>query len=323
MNSGGYMKRILFGMLIAVMFVAPSFGKVIQIGITQIVEHPALDACRKGVIDKLKELGYEEGKNVKYDIQIAQGNIATANQIAKKFVGDKKDLIVAIATPSAQAVANLTKNIPIVISAITDPVGAKLVKSLEKPGGNITGTTDMSPVKEQIALFDKLNISVKRLGVIYNSGEANSRTLVNILKTVAKQRGIMVVEATVTNSNGVLMAAKSLVGKVDGIYIPTDNTVVSALESVLQVSFDNKIPVITGDTDSVVRGALASLGMDYYKLGLQTGVIVSKILKGEKPANIPVETLKDLDLFINESTAHKLGIKIDPELLKSAKKVIK
>jgi len=317
------MKRILFGMLIAVMFVAPSFGKVIQIGITQIVEHPALDACRKGVIDKLKELGYEEGKNVKYDIQIAQGNIATANQIAKKFVGDKKDLIVAIATPSAQAVANLTKNIPIVISAITDPVGAKLVKSLEKPGGNITGTTDMSPVKEQIALFDKLNISVKRLGVIYNSGEANSRTLVNILKTVAKQRGIMVVEATVTNSNGVLMAAKSLVGKVDGIYIPTDNTVVSALESVLQVSFDNKIPVITGDTDSVVRGALASLGMDYYKLGLQTGVIVSKILKGEKPANIPVETLKDLDLFINESTAHKLGIKIDPELLKSAKKVIK
>lgn len=317
------MKRILFGMLIALMFVAPSFGKVVQIGITQIVEHPALDACRKGVIDKLKELGYEEGKNVKYDIQIAQGNIATANQIAKKFVGDKKDLIVAIATPSAQAVANLTKNIPIVISAITDPVGAKLVKSLEKPGGNITGTTDMSPVKEQIALFDKLNISVKRLGVIYNSGEANSRTLVNILKTVAKQRGIMVVEATVTNSNGVLMAAKSLVGKVDGIYIPTDNTVVSALESVLQVSFDNKIPVITGDTDSVVRGALASLGMDYYKLGLQTGVIVSKILKGEKPANIPVETLKDLDLFINESTAHKLGIKIDPELLKSAKKVIK
>ncbi|MGB9730668.1 MULTISPECIES: ABC transporter substrate-binding protein [Calditerrivibrio] len=317
------MKRILFGMLIALMFVAPSFGKVVQIGITQIVEHPALDACRKGIIDKLKELGYEEGKNVKYDIQIAQGNIATANQIAKKFVGDKKDLIVAISTPSAQAVANLTKNIPIVISAITDPVGAKLVKSLEKPSGNITGTTDMSPVKEQIALFDKLNISVKRMGVIYNSGEANSRTLVDILKAVAKQRGIMVVEATVTNSSGVLMAAKSLVGKVDGIYIPTDNTVVSALESVLQVSFDNKIPVITGDTDSVVRGALASLGMDYYKLGLQTGVIVSRILKGEKPANIPVETLKDLDLFINESTAQKLGIKIDPELLKSAKKVIK
>lgn len=317
------MRRLILGMLVVLAFVVPSFAKVIEIGITQIVEHPALDACRKGVIDKLKELGYEEGKNVKYDIQIAQGNIATANQIAKKFIGDKKDLIVAIATPTAQAVANLTKTTPIVISAITDPVGAKLVKSLEKPGGNITGTTDMSPVKDQIALFERLKIPVKRLGVIYNSGEANSRTLVEILKSVAKQKGIVVVEATVTNSSGVLMAAKSLVGKVDGIYIPTDNTVVSALESVLQVSYENKIPVITGDTDSVVRGALASLGMDYYKLGLQTGVIVGRILKGEKPANIPVETLKDLDLFINEATAQKLGIKIDPELLKSAKKVIK
>lgn len=317
------MKRLILGMILLLAFVVPSFAKVIEIGITQIVEHPALDACRKGVIDKLKELGYEEGKNIKYDIQIAQGNIATANQIAKKFIGDKKDLIVAIATPTAQAVANLTKTTPIVISAITDPVGAKLVKSLEKPGGNITGTTDMSPVKDQIALFERLKIPVKRLGVIYNSGEANSRTLVEILKSVAKQKGIVVVEATVTNSSGVLMAAKSLVGKVDGIYIPTDNTVVSALESVLQVSYENKIPVITGDTDSVVRGALASLGMDYYKLGLQTGVIVGRILKGEKPANIPVETLKDLDLFINEATAQKLGIKIDPELLKSAKKVIK
>lgn len=317
------MKRLLIFLFLYMLMVAPSFAKVIEIGITQIVEHPALDACRKGVIDKLKELGYEEGKNVRYDIQIAQGNIATANQIAKKFIGDKKDLIIAIATPTAQAVANLTKTTPIVISAITDPVGAKLVKSLEKPGGNITGTTDMSPVKDQIALFEKLKISVKRLGVIYNSGEANSRTLVEILRSVAKQKGIALVEATVTNSSGVLMAAKSLVGKVDGIYIPTDNTVVSALESVLQVSYENKIPVITGDTDSVVRGALASLGMDYYKLGLQTGVIVGRILKGEKPANIPVETLKDLDLFINEATAQKLGIKIDPELLKSAKKVIK
>lgn len=316
------MKKILIAMML-LSFTLLSFAKTYEIGITQIVEHPALDACRKGIIDKLKELGFEEGKNVKYDIQIAQGNIATANQIAQKFVGDKKDLIVAIATPTALAVANLTKKIPIVISAITDPVGAKLVKSLNKPGVNITGTTDMSPVKEQIALFDKLNIPVKRVGVIYNSGEANSRALVGILKNIAKGRGILVVEATVTNSSGVLMAAKSLVGKVDGIYIPTDNTVVSALESVLQVSFENKIPVITGDTDSVVRGALASLGMDYYKLGLQTGTIVARVLKGENPANIPVETLKDLDLFINEATAKKLGIKIPADLLSQAKKVVK
>jgi len=200
-------------------------------------------------------------------------------RLQKKFVGDKKDLIVAIATPSALAVANLTKNIPIVISAVTDPVGVKLVKSLNNPGGNITGTTDMSPIKEQLALFNKLNINLKRLGVIYNSGEANSRASIAILKDIAKKMNITVVEATVTNSSGVLMAAKSLVGKVDGIYIPTDNTVVSALESVVQVSYENKIPVITADTNSVERGSLASLGMDYYKMGLQTGVIVARILK--------------------------------------------
>ncbi|MCX8083435.1 MAG: ABC transporter substrate-binding protein [Calditerrivibrio sp.] len=317
------MKRLILVVMLLLSTAFLSYAKMIEIGITQIVEHPALDACRKGIIDKLKELGYEDGKNVKYDIQIAQGNIATANQIAKKFVGDKKDLIIAIATPTAQAVANLTKTTPIIISAITDPVGAKLVKSLEKPGGNVTGTTDMSPVKEQIELFEKLKIPLKRLGVIYNSGEANSRAIVEILKSIIKNKNIELIEATVTNSSGVLMAAKSLVGKVDGIYVPTDNTVVSALESVLQVSFENKIPVITGDTDSVTRGALASLGMDYYKLGLQTGVIVAKVLKGEKPSNIPVETLKDLDLFVNESTANKIGIKLNPDILKAAKKVIK
>lgn len=316
------MKKILLFFIVCC-FVSVSYAKVYQIGITQIVEHPALDACRKGIIDKLKELGYEDGKNVKYDIQIAQGNVATANQIAKKFVGDNKDLIVAIATPSALAVANLTKNIPIVISAVTDPVGAKLVKSLNNPGGNITGTTDMSPIKEQLALFSKLNINLKRLGVIYNSGEANSRALIAILKDIARKMNITVVEATVTNSSGVLMAAKSLVGKVDGIYIPTDNTVVSALESVVQVSYENKIPVITADTNSVERGSLASLGMDYYKMGLQTGVIVARILKGEKPANIPVETLKDLELYVNETTAKKLGITLTPAILKQAKKVVR
>jgi putative ABC transport system substrate-binding protein len=316
------MKKILF-LFTVLCFVSVSYAKVYQIGITQIVEHPALDACRKGVIDKLRELGYEDGKNIKYDIQIAQGNVATANQIAKKFVGDKKDLIVAIATPSALAVANLTKNIPIVISAVTDPVGVKLVKSLNNPGGNITGTTDMSPIKEQLALFNKLNINLKRLGVIYNSGEANSRASIAILKDIAKKMNITVVEATVTNSSGVLMAAKSLVGKVDGIYIPTDNTVVSALESVVQVSYENKIPVITADTNSVERGSLASLGMDYYKMGLQTGVIVARILKGEKPANIPVETLKELELYVNETTAKKLGITLTPDILKQAKKVVR
>lgn len=316
------MKKILSIALLTLLISTFSFAKTINVGITQIVEHPALDACRKGIIDKLKELGYEEGKNIKYDIQIAQGNIATANQIAKNFVGGKKDLIIAIATPTALAVANATKSIPIVISAITDPVGAKLVKSLEKPGTNVTGTTDMSPVREQLSLFKDLGLNVKKIGIIYNAGEANSRSIVNLAKESAKEMGIDIFEATVTNSSGVLLAAKSLVGKVDGIYIPTDNTVVSALESVLQVAYENKLPVITGDTDSVVRGSLASLGMNYYKLGLQTGEIVYKVLQGANPAETPVETLKDLELFINNKTAEKIGVKIPENMLKKATKVI-
>lgn len=317
------MKKILSIALLTLLISTFSFAKIINVGISQIVEHPALDACRKGIIDKLKELGYEEGKNIKYDIQIAQGNIATANQIAKNFVGGKKDLIIAISTPSALAVANATKSIPIVISAITDPVGAKLVKSLEKPGTNVTGTTDMSPVREQLSLFKDLGLNVKKIGIIYNAGEANSRSIVNLAKKSAKEMGIDIFEATVTNSSGVLLAAKSLVGKVDGIYIPTDNTVVSALESVLQVAYDNKLPVITGDTDSVVRGSLASLGMNYYKLGLQTGEIVYKVLQGANPAETPVETLKDLELFINNKTAEKIGVKVPENMLKKAAKVIK
>jgi len=317
------MKKILSIALLFLLFATFSFAKTINVGISQIVEHPALDACRQGIIDKLKELGYEEGKNIHYDIQIAQGNVATANQIAKNFVGAKKDLIIAIATPTALAVANATKNIPIVISAITDPVGAKLVKSLERPGTNVTGTTDMSPVREQLALFKELGLNVNRVGIIYNAGEANSRSLVNLAKKAAKDLNIDIFEATVTNSSGVLLAAKSLVGKVDGIYIPTDNTVVSALESVLQVAYDNKMPVITGDTDSVERGALASLGMNYYKLGLQTGEIAYKVLQGANPAETPVETLKDLELFINIKTAQKIGVKVSEDMLKKAAKVIK
>ncbi|MBZ4642909.1 MAG: putative tryptophan/tyrosine transport system substrate-binding protein [Deferribacteres bacterium] len=317
------MKKFLSLVLLILLFSITGYTKTLNIGITQIVEHPALDACRQGFIDKLKEYGFEDGKNVKYDIQIAQGNVATANQIAKNFVGDNKDIIVAIATPSALAVANATKKIPVIISAITDPVGAKLVKSLEKPGTNVTGTTDMSPVKEQLSLFKELGLDVKNVGIIYNAGEANSRSLVNLAKKVAKELNMNIVEATVTNSSGVLLAAKSLVGKVDGIYIPTDNTIVSALESVLQVAFDNKLPVITGDTDSVERGSLASLGINYYKLGKQTGEIAYKVINGANPAETPVETLKDLELFVNLKSAEKMNIKVPEDFIKKAAKVIK
>lgn len=297
-------------------------GKKVTIGISQIVEHPALDAARQGFIDSLAEHGYVEGKNVTYDIQIAQGNMATANTIAKALVGENADLIHSIATPTSQACVNATKTIPIVFSSVTDPVGAGLVKSLEHPGGNVTGTTDRSPVDRQLDLILEIVPKAKRIGFIYNSGEDNSISSLKQLQEAAAKRNMEVVEATVSNSSGVYLAAKSLVGKVDVIHIPTDNTVVSAFESVVKVCEDNKIPLFAADVDSVPRGAVAALAIDYYRLGRQSGDMAVEILQGANPADMPVETLKDLKLAVNEKAAEKMGVSLPESVVKQADKVL-
>lgn len=296
--------------------------KKIVIGISQIVEHPALDADRQGFTDALRENGYVEGDNVTYDVRIAQGNMATANSIAKELVGKKADLIYSIATPTSQACANATKTIPIVFSSVTDPVGAGLVPNLEQPGGNVTGMTDRSPVDRQMDLIAEFIPTAKRLGVIYNSGEDNSLASLKQIQEEARKRNIEVVEATVSNSGGVLMAAKSLVGRVDVIHIPTDNTVVSAFESVVKVCEENHIPLFAADVDSVPRGAIASIAIDYYQLGRQAGEVAVRILKGAEPASIPVETLKDLKLWVNKEAASKMGVTLPEALLQKADKVL-
>ncbi|RMG97839.1 MAG: ABC transporter substrate-binding protein [Candidatus Dadabacteria bacterium] len=315
------MRRILVTLVACTLLAPAAWAKPIRIGITQIVEHPALDANRQGAIDRLKELGYEEGKDVVYDIQIAQGNPATANLIAKKFVGEGVDLILAIATPTAVAAAKATREIPIVISAITDPVGAKLVESLERPGRNVTGTTDLSPVAEQLKLFRTVAPKAKRIGVIYNAGEPNSVTLVNLAKKAGAELGYEIVEATVANSAGVMAAAKSLVGRADAVYVPTDNTVVSALEAVVRVCQEAKMPLVTGDTDSVKRGAVAAIAIDYYELGRQTGDMIDRILKGANPAEMPVETLKNFELHVNKNAAAAMGATLPADFVAKAAKV--
>lgn len=302
--------------------IAVAEDKNITVGISQIVEHPALDAARKGFIDALKDGGYVEGKNVTYDIQIAQGNMATANSIAKAFVGKNVDLIHTIATPTSQACVNATKTIPIVISSVTDPVGAGLVKSLEAPGGNVTGMTDRSPVDRQMDLILEIAPQVKRLGVIYNSGEDNSLASLKQIKEEAAKRGVEVVEAPVSNSSGVFPAAKSLVGRVDAVHIPTDNTVVSAFDSVVKVCMDNRIPLFAADVDSVPRGAVAAVAIDYYRLGRQSGEMALRILKGENPAAMPVEALKDLKLVVNKQSAEKMGVTLPELVLKRADQVL-
>ena len=292
------------------------------VAITAIVEHPALDATRDGVVDALKAAGFTPDQNLKVEYQSAQGNPATAAQIARQFAGARPDVIVPISTPSAQAVVASTRDIPVVFTAVTDPVGAQLVKSMEKPGGNVTGVSDMAPVGEHVALIREIVPSVKRLGVLYNPGEPNSVSLVKVLKDEAAKAGLTVTEATATKSADAQQAARSLVGKVDALYVPLDNTVVSALESVVAVGQQSKLPVFSADTDSVARGAVASIGFDYRQVGRQTGEAVVRILKGEKPGDIPAVHAKGTDLFVNPKSAAAMGVTIPEAVTKRATKVV-
>lgn len=293
-----------------------------SVAITQIVEHPALDAVRKGVKDELASQGYTAGENLNWMFESAQGNNATAAQIAKKFAGKQPDVIVAIATSSAQSVASAARNLPIVFAAVTDPVAAKLVKNMQQPGANITGVTDMTPIDKHMALVKRVVPTAKTVGVIFNPGEANSASLVERVRKFAPEHGMKVVEAGATRSSEVLSAARSLVGKVDVIYVPTDNTVVSAFSAVVKVGQSAKLPVIAGDTDSVKKGAIAALGFNYYDLGRQTGKIVVRILTGTRPGDIAVQGLETMELFVNPAAARRMGITLDQSLIDDAKEVV-
>lgn len=297
--------------------------KVVKIGISQLVQHPALDSACEGFIEALKEAGYEEGKNIKIDMQNAQGDVTNAQTIARKFADEKVDMILAIATPAAQAAANVTKDIPILITAVTDPVMAGLAESLDEPGGNVTGTTDMNPVSEQIKLIKDLVPNVKNVGILYNSGEINSKVQVDMANEAADSLNLNIVEATVSNSSEVNQAAQSLLGRVDAIYVPTDNTIVSAIGAVIKVANDNKIPVIGSERGQVDAGAIATKGIDYKELGRQTGQIAVKIIKGKKPQDIPIEGSKVVTLIVNQKAAETIDLTIPKGILDKADEIIK
>ena len=292
------------------------------VAITAIVEHPALDAVRDGVIKQLEKDGFVKDKNIKIKYQSAQGNTGTAAQIARQFIGEKPDVIVAIATPSAQAMVAATKDIPVVFSAITDPVAAQLVKSTEPSNTNVTGVSDVLELGPQIDLIKKVVPNVKKIGVVYNHGEANSAVVVKKLKEILASEGLELVEAAAPRSVDVSPAARSLVGKVDAIYTTTDNNVVSSYEALVKVGNEANIPLIASDTDSVPRGAIAALGLNYFNIGEQTGTVVTRILKGEKPGSIAYETSKNLALHINKKAAAEQGVTLSDDLVKSAVKVI-
>lgn len=318
------MRIIGYGILTALVVAGfgPASAQPKNVAITAIVEHPALDAVRDGVKKGLADLGYVEGTDVTFTYESAQGNPATAAQIARQLVGEAPAVIVAISTPSAQAIAAATKDIPVVFSAVTDPVAAQLVASIDAPGANITGVSDMAPVGDHIALIREITPDVKRLGVVYNPGEANSMSTLAALRTAGEAAGLTLVETTATKSADVQAAVRGLVGKVDAIYVPTDNTIVSALESAVGVAAEAKLPLYAGDVDSVDRGALAAVGFDYAQVGIETAAIVNRVLKGEKPGDIPVAFASGSDLRLNKKAAAGIGLTFPQAVLDRAAKII-
>ncbi|MFD2178221.1 ABC transporter substrate-binding protein [Veronia pacifica] len=319
-------KKLLASACIAAAFLTTpvSFAaEKAKVAVSQIVEHPALDATRQGILDGLKTLGYEDGKNLDFTFQTAQGNPAIAVQIARQFVGESPDVLVGIATPTAQALVSSTKTIPVVFTAVTDPVGAKLIKNMDKPDANVTGLSDLSPVAQHLALAKELLPEMTTIGVVYNPGEANAVTLVELLREAAKDQGIKVVEGTALKSADVQSAAQVVAAQSDAIYAPTDNTVASAIDGLVNAANQAKKPVIGGATSYIPNGAVAALGFDYYQIGVQTADYVAALLKGKSPADLPARVATGSDLAVNLKAAQKLGISVPDSIMKRATSVEK
>lgn len=290
-----------------------------MIGIVQIVEHPSLNTIRESFVEELAKEGFKDGEQISIDYQNAQGDQTNLKTICQKFANNKYDMIVAIATPSAQAAAGETKTIPVLFSACTDPVGSGLVSNLDKPGQNVTGTSDAVSAEKIMQLAKRITPKIKTVGALYNSSETNSVSVVNDLKAYAAKNGLKVVEATVTNSSDVQQAVTSLVSKADAIFSPIDNTVASAMPLVAQVANKAKIPVYVGADSMVKDGGLATFGINYVVLGQETAKMAVEILDGKKPGDIPVKMMSEMDIYVNKDTAKAIGIVIPDDVLKEAK----
>lgn len=292
------------------------------VSVLAIVEHPALDAVRDGVRETLAQAGYKEGDNLRWQYQSAQGSTATAAQIARKFIGDGSDVIVAIATPTAQAAVAATSTIPVVFSAVTDPVAAKLTPGWGPSGTNVTGMSDQLPLDRQVDLILQVVPKAKKVGMVFNPGEVNSVVVAKELRQLLAARGMELIESSAPRATDVADATRRLAGEVDAIYVPGDNNVVSSFEAVVKVAREAKVPLIASDTGSVERGAAAALGINYHDLGVQTGKIVVRVLNGEKPGSIAPQTSDKLELYVNPKAAQAQGITLSPEFIRSATKVV-
>ena len=284
---------------------------VFRIGISQFITHQSLDATREGFVDELAKQGYVEGKNIEIDLQNAQGEQRNLKTISQQLA-ESSNVVLAIATPSAQSLANTTQTTPVIFSAVTDPVSAKLVESREHPGGNVTGTSDQSSdaISIQINLIKKVLPKAKTIGILYTQSEPNSVVQKDEAKRLLEEKGFTVVEKTILDSNNVKAAAESLMTEVEMVFVPTDNIISSTMETVKQVSIKHKVPVFGGSTEMIAVGGLYNYGTNYEELGRQTARMLIRVLKGEKPENIAVELPEKLELHTNQEMADALGIDI-------------
>ncbi|WP_208435460.1 ABC transporter substrate-binding protein [Bartonella phoceensis] len=315
----------LLWIAIAAIFIMNSFAKAgdhIKVAITQIMIHPAADAVRKGVMDALAENGYKQDENFELTFLPAQGNIATATQIARKFVGDKPDVIVAISTTSAQTMLAATKTIPIVFAAISDPIGAKIVSSLTKPGSNVTGTSDHLDVAASLKILQEVKPDLKKIGYLYNASEANSVSTLKVLKEAARKARVEVIPSSAPKPSDVQAATRALVGKVDIIFVPADNTVLSVLEGAVKVTREANTPLFTVDANSIGRGPFMTQGVSFYDVGFEAGKLVVRILKGEKPGDIDIIQAANNDIRIDMNAAKKAGIVIPQTVIERATEII-
>ena len=287
----------------------------IKVGVLQLIEHNALDSAYKGFVDGLKEAGYEDGKNIIIDYQNAQGEQANCITIGQKFINDKSDLILAIATPAAQAIANMTKDIPILITAVTDPADSKLVADNNVPGGNVTGTSDLTPVEAQIELLKEIIPNVKTVGLLYCSSEQNSVFQINIAKKKLDAMGIKYIDIAISNLNEIQQVIQNVIGKVEAIYTPTDNMIANGMATVALMTEPAKLPVICGEGGMTMLGGTATYGINYYELGKLTSTQAVSILKGDKKTSeMPIEYLQKFDLVVNTNMIESIGLTI-PESL--------
>lgn len=295
-----------------------SGDSTIKIGLVQLVEHPSLDTIRESIISQLEEEGYIDGDNVTIDYQNAQNEQANLKTICQNFVADESDIIIAISTPAAQAAYGETKDIPIIFSAVTDPVAAGLVEDFDAPGGNITGTSDLVSADRIMELALQITPDIKTIGALYNSSEVNSASVIDDLKAYAKKNGLKVEEAAVTNSSEIQQAAQSLAGKCDAVFSPIDNTVASAMSVASKVFTDAKIPFYVGADSMVADGGLATYGINYESLGAETAKMAAEVLGSADPASMPVRVMDDMQAYVNQNTADAIGITIPEDVLKDA-----